>query len=1675
MVYCPLHGKWGAPLVSHSSLFTVTVAAHDTVLQGRTELCPGIHCETNINECASNPCANGGKCTDLINGFKCDCPRGYFDARCLSDVNECASNPCINEGVCEDEVNRFICHCPKGYGGHRCEQNVDECQSNPCQHGGICQDGLAAYNCSCLPGYTGQNCEINIDDCASAPCVNGGSCIDNVGSYTCVCDVPFSGKNCDVELDPCNPNKCKNNARCTPSSNYLDFSCTCELGYTGRLCNEDIDECAISSPCRNGATCLNTNGSYICQCAKGYEGRECLLNTDDCAQCEYALHNGGTCLDGIGEYTCLCIEGFGGKHCQEDINECASNPCLNGATCKDYVNSYTCICPLGFSGANCQTNDEDCTSSSCMNGGKCIDGINTYTCQCKPGYTGSNCQSHINECDSNPCFHNATCMDHIGHYTCHCPFGYTGLRCETYVDWCSTQPCHNGATCKQVNNTYRCTCQSGWTGLLCDVRMVSCDAAAESQGVDVKDLCQHGGTCENINNSHRCICLEGYEGSYCQHDINECQSQPCQNGATCNNLIGQYSCDCPLGFQGLNCEFNINDCDPNPCRNGGTCHDFINKFVCSCPHGTLGILCEINVNECFEGACHHGGTCLDMVGGYECQCQPGYVGPRCEGDVNECLSNPCSAPGTLDCVQQVNDYRCDCKPGYMGRHCETKINFCAQNPCLNGGVCSTSQNAHKHTCICPEGFWGENCGYSNKSCDHNACRHGGQCRPSSRGYSCICPKGVAGKFCETDVENECLSSPCINGGRCIDEIGKFECECPANWNGLRCETFDPSFRGGIGNAASDIPQKSIDEEKKMCLINGCIQKASNGQCNEECNSYACNFDGGDCSLGINPWGNCTAAIRCWDVFSNNECNEECNNMGCLYDGLDCKRKLSPCNAHYDSYCSVNYANGHCDNGCDTEECNWDGLDCEPDPPILADGYLVFGLDMPPEQFKDNKVNFLREMGHALRTNLRIKTDADGNPMIFDVKDDQGGRKHFGTMVHLVIDNRKCIKSQYTECFESAERAAQFLAAAHSRHALDSGFEIREIRGAAQGSSHGGDTDRGSRVAYILSGAMCFILVALGLGVLATKHRKRAHGHTWFPEGFFTTVSSQKRGSRRCGPDGQEMRNLHKVAGMGEWSDEDVPVKRMKNEYSPDPSYGETVTTTTDYDENDPRPWTQQHLEAADVRNPDILALTPPQGDLHGMGRGGVDVDVRGPCGLTPLMLASFRGGGLDTGEDVEEDDGSASMIQDLLIQGANVHKVAEKTGGYITQDMLITNMSPTTADVVPGETSLHQAARLARADAAKRLLDGGADANFQDNTGRTPLHAAVAADAQGVFQILLRNRATNLNAKTYDGTTPLILAARLAIEGVVQDLINAEADVQAADHQGKTALHWAAAVNNIEAVRILLAHGANKDAQDVKDETPLFLAAREGSYQAAVILLEHMANRDIADHMDRLPRDVALERMHSDIVRLLDEFVSPASGHLSSLTQSAMMLSQTQSVKAARPKKRPKLHTVAGLPMSKQACSEALAARARAPVTMDLYGTLSHPALQQQEPPTYEDCLGAALYGTSADLTGLYQPRHVRPVPALRNAQLRALYDYPDLLAAKSSLYRFPTPPSQHGSEGATPQHYLAAPETYLTPSPESPGQWSSSSPHSAQSDWSEGISSPPQVNTQHNAEAVFI
>ena len=105
-------------------------------------------------------------------------------------------------------------------------------------------------------------------------------------------------------------------------------------------------------------------------------------------------------------------------------------------------------------------------------------------------------------------------------------------------------------------------------------------------------------------------------------------------------------------------------------------------------------------------------------------------------------------------------------------------------------------------------------------------------------------------------------------------------------------------------------------------------------------------------------------------------------------------------------------------------------------------------------------------------------------------------------------------------------------------------------------------------------------------------------------------------------------------------------------------------------DSDTRQWTPQHLEAANVPHPSIMALTPPTGDELDSK----DVDVRGPDGFTPLMLASFRGMGLDSGVDddssgsgisgdsEESGERSPEVIRSLLMQGAAINAQTDRTG-----------------------------------------------------------------------------------------------------------------------------------------------------------------------------------------------------------------------------------------------------------------------------------------------------------------------------------------------------------------------------------------------------------------------------
>lgn len=265
-------------------------------------------CYTPADHCDPDPCQNGGTCANTQDGYTCACPAGYTGTHCETDINECAGDPC-QHGSCTDLVDTYSCSCDPGYDGDNCDVDVDECAADPCQHGGVCTDGIANYTCTCDPGYAGTNCEVDIDECAAGPCQNGGTCTDGVDSYTCACPTGFSGANCETNIDDCVGATCQNDSTCVDG--IAGHTCACLPGFAGDSCESNIDDCA-SDPCLNGGDCSDGVNGYTCACAAGWTGDNCEIDIDEC-ESDPCVH--GQCVDMIDAYECQCDSGYGGANC----------------------------------------------------------------------------------------------------------------------------------------------------------------------------------------------------------------------------------------------------------------------------------------------------------------------------------------------------------------------------------------------------------------------------------------------------------------------------------------------------------------------------------------------------------------------------------------------------------------------------------------------------------------------------------------------------------------------------------------------------------------------------------------------------------------------------------------------------------------------------------------------------------------------------------------------------------------------------------------------------------------------------------------------------------------------------------------------------------------------------------------------------------------------------------------------------------------------------------------------------------------------------------------------------------------------------------------------------------------------------------------------------------------
>uniref|UniRef100_A0A8C6T537 Delta-like protein n=1 Tax=Neogobius melanostomus TaxID=47308 RepID=A0A8C6T537_9GOBI len=589
-------------------------------------------CDKDLNYCGTHqPCLNGGKCINTgPDKYQCTCAEGYSGANCERAEHACLSNPCSNGGSCSETSQGYECQCAPGWSGDSCAINVDDCSPNPCNHGGTCQDLVNGFKCHCPPQWSGKTCLIDANECESKPCVN--NCDININDCKDQCQ---NGGTCKVsilskvglhnilpnrDVDECASSPCLNGGRCQDDVN--GFQCLCLAGFSGNLCQLDIDYCS-PNPCQNGARCFNRATDYYCSCPEDYEGKNCSHLKDHCRtttckvidSCTVAVASNSTpggerfissnvcgphgrCRSQAGgQFSCECHEGFRGTYCHESTSLHSTKSSLNIGTLKKHVQYHI--------------EHENTSHNPCRNGGTCIDKVSVYQCICGDGWEGDHCEIKESQCDEATCNNGGTCHDEGNTFQCKCAPGWEGTTCNIAKNSsCLPNPCENGGTCVVTGESFTCVCKEGWEGPTC------------TQNPNLKwslIYSYNSGTCVDGDNWYRCECAAGFAGPDCRININECQSSPCAFGSTCVDEINGYRCLCPTDRTGPHCHEETRQ----PCTHNGhmtpdgvkwdedcnTCRCSNGKVVCtkmwcgpkSCKLGAKG-----------RGGCPSGQSCLPL-------------------------------------------------------------------------------------------------------------------------------------------------------------------------------------------------------------------------------------------------------------------------------------------------------------------------------------------------------------------------------------------------------------------------------------------------------------------------------------------------------------------------------------------------------------------------------------------------------------------------------------------------------------------------------------------------------------------------------------------------------------------------------------------------------------------------------------------------------------------------------------------------------------------------------------------------------------------------------------------------------------------------------------------------------------------------------------------------------
>ena len=164
---------------------------------------------------------------------------------------------------------------------------------------------------------------------------------------------------------------------------------------------------------------------------------------------------------------------------------------------------------------------------------------------------------------------------------------------------------------------------------------------------------------------------------------------------------------------------------------------------------------------------------------------------------------------------------------------------------------------------------------------------------------------------------------------------------------------------------------------------------------------------------------------------------------------------------------------------------------------------------------------------------------------------------------------------------------------------------------------------------------------------------------------------------------------------------------------------------------------------------------------------------------------------------------------------------------YTLQMVVVTPLTP--EQIKARQQEVYDAAEAGETTrlqtAIQAAKDGGADLNWQNRYGWTPVWIAAAIGRDGCLSQLIAAGA-DVDIKSNQGTTPIYITASYGRDGCLSQLIAAGADVNISDEHGRTPVYSAAFNGNDECLSQLITAGADVNIADNGGETPLQEATR---------------------------------------------------------------------------------------------------------------------------------------------------------------------------------------------------------------------------------------------------------